>query len=281
MPRARTARANTLPWKLSDGATRKMKSLSFSVVIAGEVEAGEIITTPAGTAAALAAPMVAPEHRAPTMPATFSTFTSLLAAPTELCGSHFESPSTMLSLPPRMPPWSLTCFTARRAASMIGGTAPWIGPVMPPRKPILAPAAIAGAARTAAATPASTRLRPVCLIVISFPSVWRTLRGIARQIRPGSALAAAVPTGTLTGNGAGAQSHARSRASENCRSRAGCRSGGSGLPVCRSVSAQNPPGRYGRREACSGRFREANASFFVAKNVPTLSIPVSSKTPRI
>ncbi len=93
-----------MPCSESLGAVRKTKSLSFIALIAGEVEAGEIITTPAGIAAELAAEMVALEHMAPTMPATLSTLTSLLAAAADDCGSHLESASTRVSLPPKMPP---------------------------------------------------------------------------------------------------------------------------------------------------------------------------------
>src|SRR3546814_6886979 len=85
------------PWKLSEGAVRKTRSLSFRVVSSGEVAEGEIITTPAGMLTVLAAARVSPEQKGPTMATTCSTFTTLAAASVPPCWLQAESPTTATS----------------------------------------------------------------------------------------------------------------------------------------------------------------------------------------
>jgi hypothetical protein len=104
------SRASTSPWKASDGAVRKTRSLSFSVEIVGAVADEEIISTPAGIATVLATAMVTPEHIAPTIATTFSVLIRRSAALEAAVASvQVSSAWTNDSLPPlRMPPWALT-----------------------------------------------------------------------------------------------------------------------------------------------------------------------------
>jgi hypothetical protein len=60
----------TTPWRASDGAVRKNRSLSSAVDSAGEVAEGEIMTMPFGTATFVRIEVVTPEQSAPTMPFT-------------------------------------------------------------------------------------------------------------------------------------------------------------------------------------------------------------------
>ena len=69
--------------------------------MAGEVDAGLIITTPFGIATLLAAAMLEPEQSAPTMAATPSEFTRRSAAEVATAAStHVVSASTASSLIP-------------------------------------------------------------------------------------------------------------------------------------------------------------------------------------
>ena len=142
------------------------------VVKAGEVAAGDTMTTPPGIAALLAAAIVSPEHSGPTSATTFSALTIRSAAlAAAVASAQVESPCTMTSLrPSRIPPWSSTCLTASDAASWIGGTRLSIGPVKPPRKPILTSAARAPAWAANSAKPASAAQpsRRVIMVIVHF-----------------------------------------------------------------------------------------------------------------
>jgi hypothetical protein len=133
--------------------------LSSSSLSAGDVEAGEIITTPAGTATLLAAAIVAPEHSAPTIATTCSELTRRSAPLIAMVASMQPVSADGISIccPSSSPPCSLTWVAASCAASKIGGVRLSIGPVKPPRKPILtsalAPAAPATATRVARPRP--------------------------------------------------------------------------------------------------------------------------------
>src|SRR6185369_3849714 len=105
--------------------------------MSGEVAVGEICMTPVGTITLLAAAMVVPDIRAPTMAATFSTLTSLVAASTAPCEAPVVSPITLTILPPSNPPPALTSSVARVTESSIGGMKLAIGPVTSNRMPTL------------------------------------------------------------------------------------------------------------------------------------------------
>src|SRR5882724_4851791 len=168
--------ASLTPWKASDGVVRKTRSLSSSVVSAGAEADGEIMTTPPGMPAAVAAPIVAPVQKAPTMPVTLSVLTSLSAAGPATDGSQALSPVTTLILPPsRMPPWALTSSKASLAPATMGGARLSIGPVMSPRIPTVTSAASAGEAASKAATAA----RPTNLFIVIMDVPLQRLPGFA------------------------------------------------------------------------------------------------------
>ena len=100
---------------------RYRKSLSLSVESAGEVDAGDIKTTPLGTVWDWATARVTPEDSEPTTPPTPSTFTNALAASVAICSLVPESRWITCSSAPFTPPASLTSFTARSTAICIGG----------------------------------------------------------------------------------------------------------------------------------------------------------------
>ena len=100
---------------------RYRKSLSFSVVSAGEVDAGEIITTPPGIVCDCATASVTPDESEPTIPPTPSTFTNALAASVAICSLVPESRCTTCSSAPFTPPASFTSSTAKSTALCIGG----------------------------------------------------------------------------------------------------------------------------------------------------------------
>ena len=108
------------------------------MVSAGEVEAGEISTTPLGTVCDWATASVTPEDREPTTPPTPSTFTNALAASVAICSLVPESRCITCSSAPFTPPASLTSFTARSTAVCIGGPYVARSPVASIRVPIFA-----------------------------------------------------------------------------------------------------------------------------------------------
>ena len=89
-----------MPWKASDGTVRNRKSLSFSVVMVGDVDALVICRTPSRLVIDVATGMVTPEDSAPTMALTPSTLTSFWAASTPACGLVWVSATTISTLPP-------------------------------------------------------------------------------------------------------------------------------------------------------------------------------------
>ena len=154
-------------------------SLSSIVVSAGEVAAGDTITTLPGIAALLAAAIVSPEQSGPTSAVTFSALTMRSAAfEAAVASAQVESPCTMTSWPSRMPPCSLICLTASLAPSWIGGTSVSIGPVKPPRKPILTSAAEAAEAAimAAPATDAARMFRMLLRIWVTSLECFLNLR---------------------------------------------------------------------------------------------------------
>src|SRR5688572_17712755 len=119
--------------------------------MSGEVAVGEICAMPVGTITLLAAAMVVPDISAPTISATFSTLTSLVAASTAPCAEPVVSPITLTILPPKRPPPALTSSVARVTESSIGGMELAIGPVTSNRMPTFTSSALAVAAASAVA----------------------------------------------------------------------------------------------------------------------------------
>ena len=96
--------------------------MSLSLVISGEVEAGEICGILAGMVTLWATASVAELANAPVMPTTPLTETSFWAASTAPVGMLWVSAETITSLrPPRIPPCSLTWVAASSSPARIGG----------------------------------------------------------------------------------------------------------------------------------------------------------------
>jgi hypothetical protein len=96
------------------------------------------MTTFPGIAALFAPAIVSPEHMPPTMATTRSVLTRRSAALAAVVAAQPPSAVTNESVPPlRMPPCSLTCRTASSIAEARCGVMFSIGPVNPPRKPMV------------------------------------------------------------------------------------------------------------------------------------------------
>src|SRR5210317_2049805 len=95
--------ASTCPWRASEGAVRKNRSLSAIVDSAGEVADGEIMTIPFGTATLFNTAVVAPEQVAPLIAATPSEVIRRSAAAVAAAASmQVLSPRTDTTfIPPR------------------------------------------------------------------------------------------------------------------------------------------------------------------------------------
>ncbi len=109
------------------------------VVRAGEVDEGEIIGTPFGTATLFAMAVETPEQSAPMMATTFSEVTSLSAAAVAAPASiQVESArTTTIFSPPSRLPESEASLKATSAEPAISGVNDSMGPVKPRIIPIL------------------------------------------------------------------------------------------------------------------------------------------------
>ena len=152
------------PWRASDGAVRKNRPLSSAVERPGLVAEGEIITIPFGTATLARIAPVAPEHIAPTMPATPSEVTT--RSPTAVAAAasmQVESPRTGSTVvPSRSRPLSDTSDIAISAPAAIAGASDSSGPVKPsttPRRTASCACAAGAAAATASVAAEAMRMR--------------------------------------------------------------------------------------------------------------------------
>ena len=147
---------------------RKTSPLSSSSLIEGAVAESEIEATPAGIVTDCTIAFVSPEHDAPMMPTTWSTFTTLLPASTPAFGSHCPSAaiSTILR-PSSSPPCALMCSAARLRPAMIGATSSAIGPVIPATEPT----GTSSCASAGAASSAPTAVAERSLFMLSLPLV--------------------------------------------------------------------------------------------------------------
>jgi hypothetical protein len=121
----------TSPSRASDGAVRKNRPSSGSVVSAGEVAEGEIITMPFGMATLVSIARVTPEQSPPMMPLT---------------------PSAVIAPPMNLPEAETSAIASSAPAAMVG-VIDSSGPVKPNSTPILTSSAMAVpaiSARTAA-----------------------------------------------------------------------------------------------------------------------------------
>src|SRR5699024_6328159 len=100
------------PWYASERAVRNRYPSSSSVVITGDVEAGEICGILFGLLTLRAIGIVTPLDRAPTKATAPSTVASLLAASTPACGLVWASPTMILIGCPRTPPAALISLAA-------------------------------------------------------------------------------------------------------------------------------------------------------------------------
>ena len=121
--------AKICPPLASDGAVLKKKPLSSSVVKAGDVADGEIITTPFGTATLVAIAPVTPEQSAPIIAATPSEINPSAAAVAAAESTHVESALIgEILAPPNNEPESDASLKANSAEAAIAGVKDSIGP---------------------------------------------------------------------------------------------------------------------------------------------------------
>ena len=106
-PSAVATSASIPPCSSSLVLVRNTKSLSSSVEMAGDLDAGVSSTTPSGIVAARATASVTPDDIAPSIATAPSTFISAFAASTAICSLVAVSRSTTRTCFPFTPPFAL------------------------------------------------------------------------------------------------------------------------------------------------------------------------------